>query len=269
MAREKSNECFRENEELWDHWTELHKESKLYDVEAFKKGKSSLNFIELKELGDVSGKELLHLMCHFGLDTLSWARLGAKVTGVDFSRKAIEFAISLKNELGIKADFVHSNIYDLEKALDRKFDIVFTSYGILCWLPDLNKWSQIIYTYLKNGGTFYMIAAHPVLGMLDDNGSFKYPYFHSEEPTEEECKGSYANTDSDFTHVSYQWSHSLSDVINSIIKAGLQIEFIHEFPFSVYGDRPFLKKGADGLWRHRDKNIRIPMMFSIKAEKNK
>lgn len=267
MDKDKTNKFFKENEELWDNWTKLHKESRLYDVEGFRKGKSSLKSIELEELGDVSGKELLHLMCHFGLDTLSWARLGAKVTGVDFSKKAIELAISLKNELGIKSDFIHSNVYDLEKVLDREFDIVFTSYGVLCWLPDLNRWAQIIHTYLKNDGLFYMIAAHPVLGMFDDDGSFKYPYFHDEEPIGEECKGSYADTDSDFTHVSYQWSHSLSDVINSLIKTGLQIEFIHEFPFSVCGDRPFLKKGADGLWRHEDKNVRIPMMFSIKAKK--
>jgi len=264
---DKISRFFKENRELWDGWTDIHKKSVSYDVDGFKKGTSSLKSIELEELGDVSGKELLHLQCHFGLDTLSWARLGAQVTGVDFSPSAIEYAKSLKDELRIEADFVCSNIYDLNYIVHQKFDIVFTSYGVLCWLPDLEKWAQTIYKHLKRGGTFYIVEFHPLLSMFGDDGSFTYPYFHNEQPMEFDCQGSYADPNAAFVHKSYEWSHSLSDIITYLIKAGLQIEFLHEFPFTICGDHPFLVQGTDGLWRHKDKNVKIPMMFSIRAKR--
>lgn len=267
MKEDKTGRFFKENKELWDGWTEIHKKSASYDVEGFKNDKSSLKSIEKAELGDVSGKEMLHMQCHFGLDPLSWARLGAKVTGVDFSPRAIEFAISLKDELGIEADFVCSNMYDLDQAVNKRFDIVFTSYGVLCWLPDLEKWAQTIHKHLKNGGTFYIIEFHPLLSMFGDDGSFKYPYFHSEQPMEFDCQGSYADPNAEFVHKSYEWSHSLGDIVTYLITAGLTIEFLHEFPFTICGDHPFLVQGADGLWRHKDKNVKIPMMFSIKAKR--
>jgi ubiquinone/menaquinone biosynthesis C-methylase UbiE len=267
MDKEKFHDYFKTNRELWDGLTPLHARSKFYDLDNFKKGESSLKFIEQEELGAVSGKTLLHLQCHFGLDTLSWARLGAHVTGVDFSSEAITLANALKQELKIRADFITCNVYNLRDVLHRTFDIVFTSYGVLGWLPDLNAWAETIYYFLEKGGIFYIVEFHPLLGMLDDDGAFKYPYLRDAQPQKDEWKGSYALSEVDFTHMSYEWYHSLSDVINVIIKAGLQIEFVHEFPFSVYGDRPFYVKGTDGLWRHKDKNINIPLMFSIRAQK--
>ncbi|KPK62638.1 methyltransferase type 12 [candidate division WOR_3 bacterium SM23_42] len=259
---------FQTNKALWNRLTALHRESEFYDLNGFKKGKSSLNFIELDELGDVRGKTILHLQCHFGMDTLSWVRLGAQVTGIDFSEEAIQLAKSLTKELSINALFVHSNIYDLPKVLNKQFDIVYTSYGVLCWLPDLKEWGRIIHHFLKKDGTFYMIEFHPIRAMFDDDGNMKEPYFHGEEPVKYEGSGTYAEPSADFHHVSYEWLHSLSDVINALIGASLKIESIHEFPFSVYGDLPFLVKGEDGLWRHKNKDIRIPLMFSIKAKKS-
>ena len=129
------DEYIRGNRELWNDWALLHAESEFYDVEGFKNGRCTLNSIELEELGDVSGKSLLHLQCHFGMDTLSWARLGVKATGTDFSDKAIELAHSLSKETGIKADFICCNIYDLPKNLSGKFDIVYTSCGVLSGYP--------------------------------------------------------------------------------------------------------------------------------------
>ena len=130
-------------------------------MESFKKGKSSLNFIELDGLGDVSGKTLLHLQCHFGMDSLSWSRLGAKVTGIDLSNTAIEKARELNTELGLDAEFICSNVYDLKEMLDKKYDIVFTSYGTIGWLPDLGKWGDIISHFLNPGGIFYIADVHP------------------------------------------------------------------------------------------------------------
>ena len=259
----------RNNKVVWDRYADIHVTSEFYDVEGFKKGKSSLTFIEREELGDVSGKSLLHLQCHFGLDTLSWARLGAKVTGVDFSDKAIQLAQSLAREISIDAHFVRSQIYDLPKVLEDTFDIVFTSYGVLCWLPDLKEWGRVISHFLKKNGTFYIVEYHPIRGMFDDYGNIKEPYFHEDEPLKYEGCGSYAQPEAAFKHVSYEWVHSLSDIVNALVEAGLRMEFLHEFPFSISGDCPFLVKAKDGLWYHKNKDIKIPLMFSIKAKKDK
>ena len=267
MNESELKKYFETNKEVWNRYVSIHEKSKSYDLEAFKKGTSSLHFIEKEELGDVSGKSLLHLQCHFGMDTLSWAQLGAKVTGIDFSENGIVLAKSLAKELSIDARFIHSNVYDLSDVLNDKSDIVFTSYGVLAWLPDLGKWGRVIHHFLKENGVFYMVEFHPILGMFDDDGNPKDPYFHSEEPMRFEGSGTYAEPDADFFHASYEWFHSMSDIVNALIEAGLQIEFLHEFPFSICGDRPFLIKGEDGLWRHKDKNIKIPLMFSIKAKR--
>jgi len=262
------NEYFESNQDMWNGYVSIHEKSKFYDVEGFKNGRNSLTFVEREELGDVTGKSLLHLQCHFGLDTMSWARLGARVTGVDFAEKAIEFANSLAKELSINAQFIQSNIYDLPDVLHDKFDIVYTSYGVLCWLPDLAKWGRVISHFLKTNGTFYILEFHPVRSMFNDDGKITEPYFHSEEPVKYEGSGSYADPNADFKHVSYEWFHSLGDVVNALADAGLRIEFLHEFPFSTSGDCPFLEKREDGFWYHKDKNIKIPLMFSIKARKN-
>jgi 2-polyprenyl-3-methyl-5-hydroxy-6-metoxy-1,4-benzoquinol methylase len=144
MQPEQLNQIFEANKEAWNKRTGVHKDSAFYDVASFKTGKSTLNKIDVEEVGDVKGKSLLHLQCHFGMDTLSWAREGAVVTGMDLSDEAIEYAKQLSNELNIPAEFICCNVYDLKDHLDKKFDIVFTSYGVIGWLPDLDKWAEII-----------------------------------------------------------------------------------------------------------------------------
>ena len=130
------------NRTNWNERTPVHAASSFYDVEGFKNGLTTLTDIERREVGNVSGKTLLHLQCHFGMDTMSWSRLGAKATGVDFSDTAIDLARALKEDIGTDARFIRSNVYDLPDVLDEEFDIVFTSYGVLCWLPDLEKWAS-------------------------------------------------------------------------------------------------------------------------------
>jgi len=171
---------FEANAKRWNEVVDIHAKSKFYDLEGFKLGKNSLLPIEIKELGDVKGKSLLHLQCHFGLDTISWAHLGAKATGVDFSENGIKKAKELSKELKIPANFIQTNIYDLPKHISEQYDIVFTSYGVLCWLPDLEKWAEIIDLCLKPGGIFYIIESHPLSDMIDesikDKLVLKYPY---------------------------------------------------------------------------------------------
>ena len=140
------------NRKLWDQWTAEHEASPFYDVAGFRAGKDRLRSIELSEMPDVRGKTLLHLQCHFGLDTLAWARRGAIASGVDFSEQSIALARSLSQELGIAADFYCSDIYNLPAVLDGQFDIVFTSYGVLHWLKDLQRWGEVIAHFLKPGG---------------------------------------------------------------------------------------------------------------------
>jgi len=263
----KAKKYFDANKNLWNKRVEIHKNSDLYDVEEFKKGKTSLQDIELEELGDVKGKSMLHLQCHFGLDTLSWARLGAKVTGIDFSEEAIKLAKSLNNELNLDAKFICSNIYDIEKHLDEKFDIVFTSYGTIGWLNNLNEWGRLIAKYLKPGGIFYIVDFHNVLWMFDEEfKKLKHSYFFEEEPIAEENEGTYADKNAKIKQIEYGWNHPLSEVINSLISNGLQIEFLHEFPYSVYDVFPNTVKGEDGWWRLKGYENIIPMMFSIKAK---
>jgi SAM-dependent methyltransferase len=266
------NKYKKANLKHWNEVTPIHEKSKFYNVEGFKSVKSTLTPLEREELGDVSGKSLLHLQCHFGLDTMSWARLGAKVTGMDFSGKVIDLAKSLSKELGIDAAFLCCDIYDLPNILTGEFDIVFTSYGVLCWLPDIRGWAKTIAHFLKLGGTFYIVEAHPFNNVFEnerDTTDLKvnYSYFHSSQPMRWGPDGSYADKDAKVTNPSYEWTHSLGDIVNALISAGLRIEFLHEFPYSGEDHYPFMKKGEDGWWRLEGNKETIPLMFSLKATK--
>jgi SAM-dependent methyltransferase len=265
-------EYMRSNRRLWNDWTTIHEKSAFYDVEGFKAGRSSLNSVELDGVGDVSGKSLLHLQCHFGLDTLSWAQLGAKVTGVDFSERAIGLARSLGEELGIPARFICSNIYDLPEVLNSQFDVIFTSCGVLNWLPDLKRWAQVVFRFLKPGGTFYILEYHPFADVFDDEQErdlrVKYPYFPGSEPLRFEGRGSYADPEADYASVEYVWDHPLSEIVNSIVAAGLQIEHLNEFSYCAWRALPFMEKDEDGWWRlSEDRDGDIPFMFSLTATK--
>lgn len=264
---EKYNRYFEANKEGWNKRTNIHKNSTFYDVSSFKAGKSSLKPIELEEVGAVKGKSLLHLQCHFGMDTVSWAREGAQVTGIDISDHAIDSATELSKELNIPAEFICCNIYDLQKYSDKKFDIVFTSYCVIGWLPDLDKWAEILNHFLKPGGIFYIIEFHPVVLMMDDNFNYiKYPY-HNSETIVEKQSGTYTDRNADIECEEYSWNHSLSEVINSLIKHNLQIQYLNEFPFSSWNCFNNMLQGEDGNWLVKGLENKIPMMYSIKAVK--
>ncbi len=264
------------NRQTWNAWTPYHIESGFYDIEGFKKGqrrdRAGNDALEIDAVGDVVGKSLLHLQCHFGLDTLSWARRGATVTGVDFAEESIRTARALAAELGIQATFVHSDIYDLPNRLDGEFDIVFTSHGVLCWLPDLEAWAQVIARFLRPGGFFHLIDGHPFANIFDDKRSDRelrpsYPYFHETEPIRSEGDGSYAAPNAPIHSVSYQWAHSMGETITSLIRAGLRIESLNEYPFVGWAMFPWMTERPDGLWELPPGQKSIPLMFAIKASK--
>lgn len=263
---------FDTNLKHWNELVDVHTETNRYNLDDFMKNPNSLHSVELDALGNVKGKTLLHLQCHFGMDSLSWANLGAKVTAMDFSDKGIEFAKALSKKLNIPARFICSNIYNLPDVLDEKFDIVFTSYGALYWLNDIPRWAQIVSSYVKKGGTFFIAEFHPTLGIFDDDNKtdlvVRYPYFETEEPMYFDEDGSYADPDAKLKNTeTYGWQHSLSTIFNSLINAGLSIQSFNEFPFSVDFMLPFMVKGSDGYYRLRETDQELPLMFSIKATK--
>jgi len=258
---------FKTNKNTWNQKVKVHAESAMYDLEAFKNGQTSLMPYELKALSDVKGRTLLHLQCHFGQDTLSWSRLGAKCVGVDLSDEGIKLAKQLNKELNLGAEFVCCNVLDTSKFVKETFDIVFTSYGVIGWLPDLKPWGQIIAERLKKGGIFYMVEFHPIVWMFDYvNGKqeMKYGYMQ-DEVIYEEYEGTYANQDSKMISKEYGWNHGLSEVVNALTEAGLHIEYLSEYNESPYDVLPDLIKTDSGMYTTKDQLY--PLIFELKATK--
>jgi SAM-dependent methyltransferase len=249
------------NKESWNKRTEVHVESKFYDVKGFLAGKNVLNEIELNELGNVQGKTLLHLQCHFGLDTLSWSRLGAQVTGVDLSNTAIEKANSIKQEAGLEAEFICSDVYSFGEISQKQYDIVFTSYGALCWLPDLDKWAQTVSNSLVKGGTFYIAEFHPFYDIVSG-----YSYFHQSEPDIED-EGTYTENDSGETSTVITWAHPLSDVVNALINAGITINQFNEYPYSPHNCFENMSESEKGKFTISHEGQDVPLIYTIKGTK--
>ena len=261
------DQYFKANKELWNQRTTVHKDSSFYDLEGFRKGKSVLTPIETTELEEVKGKSMLHLQCHFGMDSLDWARRGAKVTGMDLSDTAIAEARKLNIELGLDAKFICCNLYDLEKNLDEQFDIVYTSYGVVGWLPDLEEWARIVARYLKPGGTFYIAEFHPVVWMFDEEFTHVKYYYENRELIEIEAEGTYTDRDAPISGKEYSWNHSISEVLNALLKAGLKLEMFNEHMYSPYPCFRNIVQGEDGNWRVKGMEGKIPMVYSLKAAK--
>jgi 2-polyprenyl-3-methyl-5-hydroxy-6-metoxy-1,4-benzoquinol methylase len=258
---------FEVNKETWNEKVKIHSNSDMYDLDAFKNGKSSLMSYELNALGDVKGKSLLHLQCHFGQDTLSLSRMGAACVGVDLSDEGVTLATSLNDELKLDATFLCCNVLDTSKHVKETFDIVFTSYGVIGWLPDLKPWGQMIAERLKKGGTFYMVEFHPIVWMFDyleDKPIMKYGYMQ-DEAIYEEYEGTYADQKSKMITKEYGWNHGFSEVINALVEAGLQIKYLNEYDKSPYNVLPNLVETASGNYVTKDKLY--PLIFEIKATK--
>lgn len=260
----------KNNQALWNEWTRINAASTMYQLDEFIAGENKLNPLEISEVGPVAGRSLLHLQCHFGMDTLSWARLGANVTGVDFSDEAIRLAQKLSQQTGLPGRFICCDLYDLPQHLTETFDIVYTSYGVLSWLPDLPNWAKLVARYLKPGGIFYIAEFHPLSMMLDETAEqpvLRYPYF-KEGPVEFAVQGSYADPTAECAvKTEYDWFYTLEGVITSLLAAGLKLEFVHEFPYTVYPQLPYLVHGEDGYWRMPPHQPALPLLFSIRAQK--
>ncbi|TAJ19111.1 MAG: class I SAM-dependent methyltransferase, partial [Dehalococcoidia bacterium] len=262
---------FEGNRANWDERVPIHLASQSYDMTGFLRGEKQLTRIEREEVGDVRGKRLLHLQCHFGMDTLSWARLGATVTGLDISPAAIEAATRLATYAEIPGTrFVTANVYDAPDALGGEtFDIVYTGIGALNWLPDVDAWAQVVAACVAPGGRFYILECHPVLWSLDNTREdealiLKYPYFETAEP------GYVADDALTYTDgppltespVSYEWNHGLGEIIDALLRAGLRLDFVHEHQEVPWQALPWLVPGDDPrTWVMPEGRERVPLTF--------
>lgn len=255
------------NRDTWNKRTDVHVTSSFYDLDGFMLGASSLNETELALLGDVSGKSILHLQCHFGQDSLSLARLGAKVTGVDLSDRSIAKARELNEALGLDAEFICCDIYDLPEHLTRQFDIVFTSYGVIGWLPDLQRWGTLVQSFLKPGGHFVMVEFHPLIWMYDPGFTqIIYSYFNTEAIIDE-TTGTYTDRNAPITYTEISWNHSLDEVLGALIHNGLQLKRFREHDFSHYNCFAGMEQTGERHYIIKALGNKAPLMYSLKVQK--
>ena len=262
-------EFYQANKDLWNMRTKEHLAGSFYKHDDFAKTHNSLNQIELDSLKEVKGKSLLHLQCHFGQDTLSWANLGATATGIDFSDEAIKAAKALSEQTGIAAEFVECDVYETPNYLKKQFDIVFTSYGAICWLDDLERWAKMVKTMLKPGGTFFIAEFHPAIYIFDfDTGKMDYTYFQGKEPIADESEGTYGNSDSKITYTDFTWIHTTSKLIQVLVNEGFSVEEFKEYPYSPYNCFPKMRTVGDQQYVMEFLQKGYPHTFSLKMKKN-
>ena len=287
MSSERNNiQHFDTNRAWWDAVVPIHEASRGYNREGFLRGEKLLCPVEYAELGPlVAGKKLLHLQCHFGMDTLNWARLGATVTGLDFSAPAIEAAQRLSAESGIAGRFIHANVYDAPAALGATFDIVYTGIGALCWLPDIRRWARAVAACLNEGGLLYLYEGHPMMWALDlERGDgqlvVRESYFECPEPTVFEDDATYVDGPKLDVRRTCVWNHGVGEIVTALIDAGLRISFVHEHRELPWKALPWMESvgagttGADGryqsnrMWRlpEAQRNL-LPLMYSLLATK--
>ena len=262
-----NSKALEANRALWNAMAEVHVRSAFYDVESFIAGRNSLSGSEIDLLGDVRGKELLHLQCHFGQDTLSIARMGAIVTGLDLSDVAIVKAKELADRCGLNAHWICANVLDHQPTLKGRSDIVFTSYGTIGWLPELKSWAQNISSYLKPGGRFIFVDFHPAVWMFDNEFQrIEYSYFN-QGPIVEMQKGTYAQKDAPIEMEAHGWNHSMAEVLSALLDAGLRIDRIEEHDGSPHDCFTNMTKGSDGLFRINGLEGKLPMIYALTCSK--
>jgi len=255
----------------WDARVDIHFQSEEYGVGRFKSDPSHLSDVvtfDRGKLPELTGKRLVHLQCHIGTDTISLARLGAEVTGVDFSEKAIAAARDLSEISGTPARFAVSELYDVPDTLGETFDLVYTGVGAICWLPDIRGWAEVVASLLETGGVFYMREGHPVLWTLDwddpDRLIMEHPYFEG-RPTEWEESETYAGIGEVSSPKTFDWNHGMGETLTALIDAGMRIDRVEEYDFCEWQGIAQMVKGDDGRYRLPDRPERCPLMWSVLA----
>lgn len=267
----------RANLAYWNEMAEVHsKNDGGYRVAEFLAGQSILDPLVMSEVGQVEGQSLLHLQCHFGLDSLSFARLGAKVTGIDYADRAITLAQRLSEDSGVPGRFVHGKVEDAPTLIEGKFDLVFTSWGAICWLPDLSSWAQVIAHFLKPGGTFYMIDGHPLANAIDHTArsdkpgvlALRFPCLSQAQAMEWHEDSDYVDSGAQLQNRQiFDWNHDIGTVVTALCDVGLKIQFLHEHPVIAWQAFPDLVEQDPYFYALPEGFPRIPLSFSLKAGK--
>ena len=266
------------NRASWDERAPAHAKSKDYAVERFVDDPTFLSDVvrfDVPRLGNVKGLRGVHLQCHIGTDTLSLARLGARMTGLDFSEPALEEARALATRSGIEADFVHSDVYSALEVLEPEaYDLVFTGIGALCWLPDVRRWAEVVNGLLKPGGRLFIREGHPMLWALDDTRtdgviSLAYSYFETAEPLVWDEGGTYVETDAEFQHnVTHSWNHGLGEIVTALLDEGLQLIGLEEHTSIPWDGLPgAMTLGEDNEYRLSEKPGRLAASYTLQARK--
>ncbi len=269
---------FDVNRVNWDDRAAIHMADRTgsYRVSEFLAGGDCLHDIEHDEIGDVRGKRIAHLQCHFGLDTLSLARRGASCVGLDFSPVALAGARDLQRRTGLDASFVAGNVYDARRLITGSFDLVYVTWGAINWLPDMKAWAQVVASLLKPGGALYLLEGHPSLLTIDEYSEKLHPAYDWRTPPDRPIimteENSYTGDKDQIAHPeTHEWIHPLSDIINAVIAAGLTLDWLHEHERLAWQFAPIMVKVEEGLrrplWRLPDGFPRLPLAFSLSARK--
>jgi SAM-dependent methyltransferase len=265
------DEWYATNRDYWDERAPLHVASEFYGLEHFLADPeaTTLRPFEIAEVGDVAGRTLVHPQCHFGMDTLSWARRGARVTGLDISPAAVAAANGAASRAGLDGTFVVGNVYDAAEAVGgRAFDIVYTGLGALNWLPDVGRWARVMAALTAPGGFLYLAEFHPVHSILgDDDLTVTHPYFHT-EPLAFDEPGTYADLDAaTTTNKTYEWTHGIAEVLTAILDAGFTLELFHEHDYTLFPRWPFLVREGRDTYRLPPGTPSLPLMYSLRARR--
>ena len=265
-----SDERFAANRAAWDERVAVHAASRFYDVEGWLRDSRGPHPWDLEALGDVSGLRLVHLQCHFGLDTLAWARAGATVVGLDFSSKAIETARSLAQRAGLseKAQFVCANVYDAVRALHgATFDVVYVSAGALCWVPLVDRWAGVVGALVAPGGRFYLHDGHPMSWALaDDQLSVEHTYFEEDDPFVDDSGLTYTDAPGPLSRRrTFEWNHALGETVTALIQHGLQLVWLEEHDWAVWQRFPWLVASGEGRWVTPPGMPRVPLEYRLLA----
>ncbi len=273
-----SNDQIHANKLHWDDRADFHVVQALkqdapagYRINEFLEGKCTLRPCEIKSLGDVAGKSLVHLQCHIGLDTISWARRGALPTGIDLSGKSLQYARDLAQKSRVNADFHECDVYAAADVLGKTYDIVYTSRGVLMWVPDLDRWARVVARLMHAGSIFYIHEEHPLIDCFEPEGEAgqeyfvsKHDYFANEIETGE--NGTYTDRQAKLANPkNYQWQHRIGDIVSALARAGLIIEDMKEMPEGFYQRHPQMQRQDVGTWTLPKHLAKVPLSFSIRA----
>jgi SAM-dependent methyltransferase len=266
------------NRSNWDERAPAHAASPDYQAHLFAEDPKHLSKVvrfDLPRLGDLAGLDGVHLQCHIGTDTVSLARLGARMTGLDFSPASLAQARRIATAAGADVAFVESDVYRAPTVLGtERFDLVFTGIGALCWLPSVRRWAQVVADLLRPGGRLFIREGHPVLWALDDERTdgllvVEYPYFEADEPLVWTDGGTYVETDASFTHnTTHEWNHGLGEIVGALLAAGLRLTMLEEHDSVPWEALPGkMDLGDDGEWRLTDRPLRLPLTYTLQAVK--